>query len=124
MLKPSGALAICIDYRELFHLGKMCDEIFGNVSLPHSESGHNQGSSQEIHARIGYDLGGICLDPFAGTGTTGEVILQFNKELKTEKERAKSTDSTKFLSNNKHEWQFILIEQGFNPKEEDEKEKN
>ena len=29
MLKPSGVLAICIDYRELFHLGKMCDEIFG-----------------------------------------------------------------------------------------------
>jgi adenine-specific DNA-methyltransferase len=29
MLKPSGVLAICIDYRELFHLGKMLDEIFG-----------------------------------------------------------------------------------------------
>jgi len=29
MLKPNGVLAICIDYRELFHLGKMCDEIFG-----------------------------------------------------------------------------------------------
>ncbi|MEG7978542.1 MAG: hypothetical protein NY202_01100 [Mollicutes bacterium UO1] len=29
MLKNSGVLAICIDYRELFHLGKMCDEVFG-----------------------------------------------------------------------------------------------
>jgi len=29
MLKPSGVLAICIDYRELFNLGKMLDEIFG-----------------------------------------------------------------------------------------------
>lgn len=28
MLKPSGVLAICIDYRELFNLGEMLDEIF------------------------------------------------------------------------------------------------
>jgi adenine-specific DNA-methyltransferase len=29
MLKPSGVLAICIDHRELFRLGSMLDEIFG-----------------------------------------------------------------------------------------------
>lgn len=29
MLKRSGVLAICIDYRELFHLGQMLDELFG-----------------------------------------------------------------------------------------------
>jgi adenine-specific DNA-methyltransferase len=29
MLKKSGVLAICIDERELFNLGKMLDEIFG-----------------------------------------------------------------------------------------------
>jgi adenine-specific DNA-methyltransferase len=29
MLKPSGVLAICIDHNELFHLGMMLDEIFG-----------------------------------------------------------------------------------------------
>lgn len=29
MLKPAGVLAICIDHRELFHLGQMLDEIFG-----------------------------------------------------------------------------------------------
>ena len=29
LLKPSGVLAICIDGRELFHLGKMLDELFG-----------------------------------------------------------------------------------------------
>lgn len=29
MLKPTGVLAICIDFRELFHLGQMLDEIFG-----------------------------------------------------------------------------------------------
>lgn len=29
MLKPGGVLAICIDSRELFHLGQMLDELFG-----------------------------------------------------------------------------------------------
>ena len=29
MLKPSGILAICIDHRELFHLGQTLDELFG-----------------------------------------------------------------------------------------------
>lgn len=29
MLKPAGVLAICIDYRELFRLGQMLDELFG-----------------------------------------------------------------------------------------------
>ena len=29
MLKDSGVLAICIDFRELFNLGKMLDEVFG-----------------------------------------------------------------------------------------------
>lgn len=29
MLKPSGVLAICIDHRELFHLGQLMDELFG-----------------------------------------------------------------------------------------------
>lgn len=30
MLKPNGVLAICIDHRELFHLGQMLDEVFGD----------------------------------------------------------------------------------------------
>ena len=29
MLKKSGVLAICIDDRELYHLGMLLDEIFG-----------------------------------------------------------------------------------------------
>ncbi len=29
MLKPSGVLAICIDFREMFRLGQMLDELFG-----------------------------------------------------------------------------------------------
>ena len=32
MLKPSGVLAICIDHRELFRLGSMLDEIFGEAN--------------------------------------------------------------------------------------------
>jgi len=32
MLKPSGILAICIDDNELFHLGMMLDEIFGETN--------------------------------------------------------------------------------------------
>ncbi len=32
MLKPGGVLAICIDNRELFHLGQMLDEIFFDCS--------------------------------------------------------------------------------------------
>lgn len=32
MLKPSGVLAICIDYREMFRLGQMLDELFGQTN--------------------------------------------------------------------------------------------
>jgi len=50
---------------------------------------------------------GLVLDPFAGSGTAGEVVLQLNRERERERNHS-----------------FILIEQGFNPKEEDKKEKN
>lgn len=32
MLRQDGVLAICIDHRELFHLGQMLDEIFGETN--------------------------------------------------------------------------------------------
>lgn len=32
MLKDSGVIAVCIDHRELFHLGQMMDEIFGEAN--------------------------------------------------------------------------------------------
>lgn len=32
MMKQNGVLAICIDHRELFHLGQMLDELFGEKS--------------------------------------------------------------------------------------------
>lgn len=51
MLKPTGVLAICIDHRELFHLGQMLDELFGEDNRlaiinweksysPRSDKGH------------------------------------------------------------------------------------
>jgi len=51
MLKPTGVLAICIDENELFHLGMMLDEVFGEENriaiinwqkayAPKSDSGH------------------------------------------------------------------------------------
>ena len=32
MLKPTGVLAICIDHRELFRLGEMLDEVYGEAN--------------------------------------------------------------------------------------------
>ena len=32
MLRPTGVLAICIDHRELFRLGQMLDELFGEAN--------------------------------------------------------------------------------------------
>lgn len=32
MLKPSGVIAVCIDDNELFHLGMMMDEVFGEIN--------------------------------------------------------------------------------------------
>lgn len=51
MLKPGGVLAICIDHRELFRLGQMLDELFGQHNRlaiinwqksysPRSDKGH------------------------------------------------------------------------------------
>jgi adenine-specific DNA-methyltransferase len=45
------------------------------------------------------------LDPFAGTGTTGHAVLDLNKETGTKRK-------------------LILIERGFNIKEEDKEENN
>lgn len=51
MLKPTGVFAICIDSRELFHLGQMLDELYGEenriaiinwekTAAPRSDAGH------------------------------------------------------------------------------------
>lgn len=59
MLKPSGVLAICIDYRELFHLGQMLDELFGEenrlaiinwekTAAPRADSGHVTSTTEYV----------------------------------------------------------------------------
>ena len=59
MLKPSGVLAICIDYRELFHLGPLLDELFGEsnriaiinwekTAAPRSDAGHITSTTEYV----------------------------------------------------------------------------
>lgn len=46
MLKPTGVLAICIDYRELFRLGQMLDELFGEKTGSRSSTGRRRRRSR------------------------------------------------------------------------------
>ena len=59
MLKPTGVLAIFIDYRELFHLGQMLDELFGEqnriaiinwekTAAPRSQGGHVTSTTEYV----------------------------------------------------------------------------
>jgi len=59
MLSPTGVLAICIDYRELFHLGQMLDELFGEqnriaiinwekTAAPRSDAGHVTSTTEYV----------------------------------------------------------------------------
>ncbi|CAG8784769.1 30736_t:CDS:2 [Racocetra persica] len=51
MLKDSGVLAICIDYRELFNLGKMLDETFGEENrayAPKSQGKHVSSATEYV----------------------------------------------------------------------------
>ena len=59
MLKPGGVLAICIDYRELFHLGQMLDELFGETNrlailnwektaAPRADAGHITSATEYV----------------------------------------------------------------------------
>jgi len=61
MLKPSGVLAICIDYREMFRLGQMLDELFGETNRlgiinwqkrysPRSDKGHISSATEYVLA--------------------------------------------------------------------------
>jgi adenine-specific DNA-methyltransferase len=91
-----------------------------SLSLTHKETGLSQTATREIVARLGQEakldgikplklftkiiqlwcpFNGLVLDPFAGSGTTGESVLQLNHTEKSNR-------------------QFILIEQG-NPKNGD-----
>ncbi|MEG7978763.1 MAG: site-specific DNA-methyltransferase [Mollicutes bacterium UO1] len=74
----------------------------GSISLPFTESGHSQAGVRELNAITGFSddkfvgvkplklfkkiiqlwcsPNGLVLDPFAGTSTTGQAVLQLNKE--------------------------------------------
>ena len=60
MLKPSGVIAICIDYRELFHLGQMLDELFGERNrlaiINWQKSYTTRGDSEHVAATTEYVL--------------------------------------------------------------------
>lgn len=78
MLKSSGLLAICIDYRELFNLGKMLDEVFGEenrIAIINWEKSTVKNDSQHI-------------------SNVSEYVLIYgkNKELTTTHLLARSTD--------------------------------
>lgn len=88
--------------------------VLGAQSWDHFESGHSQAGINELDAIMGKGHGfqtvkplklfkkiihlwcppgGLVLDPYAGSGTTGHAVLQLNKEAGTQR-------------------RFILIEQG------------
>lgn len=92
-----------------------------SISWHHQISGYTQQGTSELKARVGSEndfigvkplklfqkiihlwcpLDGLVLDPFAGSGTTGEIVLMSNKN--NSKERERERESRK----------FILIEQG------------
>lgn len=66
MLKPSGVLAICIDSRELFHLGQMLDELFGE---------------ENRLAIINWQKTAAPRSDKAGVTTTTEYVLVYAKNL-------------------------------------------
>lgn len=66
MLKPSGVLAICIDSRELFHLGQMLDELFGEDNRL---------------AIINWQKTAAPRSDKAGVTTTTEYVLVYAKNL-------------------------------------------
>jgi adenine-specific DNA-methyltransferase len=71
MLKPGGVLAICIDQRELFHLGQMLDELFGE---------------QNRIAIINWQRAASLRNDKVGVSTATEYILVYAKN----REKAKT----------------------------------
>lgn len=86
MLRPGGVLAICIDHREVFRLGQMLDELFGEqnrISIinwqraytPRNDSKHVSISTEYVlvYARDA-DKGKTALLPRADGNTDGEEM--------------------------------------------------
>jgi adenine-specific DNA-methyltransferase len=88
--------------------------VLDSQSWGHEESGHSDGAKKELDAIVGTDHGfdtvkplklmkkivqlwcppgGLVLDPYAGSGTTGHAVLELNYEAGTDR-------------------RFILVEQG------------
>lgn len=88
--------------------------VLDSVSWPHAESGHSQSGIKELDQVVGKGHNfetvkplklikkiihlwckgdGIVMDPFAGSGTTGQAVIELNKESNVDR-------------------RFILIEQG------------
>jgi adenine-specific DNA-methyltransferase len=76
MLKPQGVLAICIDHRELFRLGQMLDELFGE------ENRLAIINWQKMYGAKNQDL---------GVSTTTEYVLVYARD----EERAKTGKATR-----------------------------
>lgn len=77
MLKPTGVLAICIDHRELFHLGQMLDELFGE---------------QNRLAIINWEKAAAGRADNAHVSTSTEYLLVYAKDI--EKARTLALDRT------------------------------
>lgn len=89
-------------------------QVLGSVSWDHEESGHSEAGTKELNAIVGPGHGfetvkplklimkiiqlwcpanGLVIDPFAGSGTTGQAVLELNAQ----------SDAAR---------RFVLIEQG------------
>lgn len=65
MLKPTGVLAICIDQRELFHLGQMLDELFDD---------------RNRLAIINWERSSTLRNDKSGVSTATEYVLVYAKD--------------------------------------------
>lgn len=83
MLKPGGILAICIDHRELFHLGQMLDELF---------------KEENRLAIINWERSSTLRNDKTGVSTATEYVLVYARDAERAKtrllERSAELDAT------------------------------
>lgn len=82
MLKPTGVLAICIDHRELFHLGQMLDELFGEQNRLAIING------QKITGPKSHDLGVSTATEYVLVNGKDEELVKTGKLPHTERTAA------------------------------------
>lgn len=100
MLKPNGVLAICIDDNELFHLGMMLDEIFGDhnrIAIINWQKSYSpKNSNNHVSTSAEYVLIYAKDKDLAKTGLmprTDEMDLRY-KSVDNDPQPWKSSDST------------------------------